>query len=50
MYLGLLDIVLTYKTVERFDQTMAEEVAVLGYELWLDNVRSGAEFRGLAAC
>jgi hypothetical protein len=48
VYLGLLDIVLTYKTVERFDETLAEEVAVLGYELWLDNVRSGAEFRGLA--
>ena len=43
----LLDKVIAYKTVERFDETLAEEVAVLGYELWLDNVRSGAEFWGL---
>ena len=48
VYLGLLDIVSTNKTVERFDETMAEEVAVLCYELWLDSARGGSEFWGLA--
>ena len=46
--LSLLDIFFAYKTIERFDETVAEEIAVLGHDLRLDDVWGGAEFRSLA--
>lgn len=48
VYLGLLYKVFAYKAVERFDETIAEEIAVVGYCFRLDNIWGGAEFRRLA--
>lgn len=46
--LSLLDIFFAHKTIERFDETVAEEIAVPGHDRWLDDVWGGTEFRSLA--
>ena len=48
VYLGLLNKIFAYKTIESFDETTAEEVAVVGYGRRLDNIWCWAEFRSLA--
>jgi hypothetical protein len=39
--LSLLDIFFAYKTIERFDETVAEEITVPGHELRPDDVWGG---------
>ncbi len=43
-----LDKVLAYKTVERFDDSVAKKVAIHGSVPRLDDAGSGAEFRSFA--
>lgn len=45
---GSLDIVFAYKTIERFDESVAQDVAVAGNCLGLDHVWGRAELRSLA--
>ena len=45
---SLLDKVPAYKTIERFDESVAKEVAVSRYRPWHDETWGGAEFGSLA--
>ncbi len=44
----LLDKVLTYKTIERFDDSVAKKVTIHGGVLWFDGAGCGAEFQSFA--